>query len=167
MDFEHQTLLINKQHNRAKGEKEFHFSSLKTEKVRSLTVTDEVMDALRRQQRRQVAWKAAAGELLSNLDNLVFTTEFGRYVNNKTLYMNFKRVMRSLGLSELRFHDLRHPYVKHTTKKYFLQKQKSQTTNTFDSLGFLLLCMVFRIHVAADSIRLSMDVVKTVFEKSA
>ena len=25
------------------------------------------------------------------------------------------------------FHDLRHPYVKHTTKKYFLQKQKSQT----------------------------------------
>ena len=29
----------------------------------------------------------------------------------------------------IRFHDLRHPYVKHTTKKYFLQKQKSQTTN--------------------------------------
>lgn len=27
----------------------------------------------------------------------------------------------------MRFHDLRHPYVKHTTKKYFLQKQKSQT----------------------------------------
>lgn len=27
----------------------------------------------------------------------------------------------------MRFHDFRHPYVKHTTKKYFLQKQKSQT----------------------------------------
>ena len=121
VDFEHQTLLINKQHNRAKGEKEFHFSSLKTEKVRSLTVTDEVMDALRRQQRRQAAWKAAAGELWSNPDNLVFTTEFGRYVNNKTLYMNFKRVMRSQGLSELRFHDLRHPYVKHTTKIFSLR----------------------------------------------
>ena len=25
------------------------------------------------------------------------------------------------------FHELCHPYVKHTTKKYFLQKQKSQT----------------------------------------
>ena len=111
-----QTLLINKQHNRAKGEKEFHFSSLKTEKVRSLTVTDEVMDALRRQQRRQAAWKAAAGELWSNPDNLVFTTEFGRYVNNKTLYMNFKRVMRSLGLSELRFHDLRHTFAVNSLK---------------------------------------------------
>ena len=31
-----QTLLINKQHNRAKGEKEFHFSSLKTEKSAAL-----------------------------------------------------------------------------------------------------------------------------------
>ena len=111
-----QTLLINKQHNRAKGEKEFHFSSLKTEKVRSLTVTDEVMDALRRQQRRQAAWKAAAGELWSNPDNLVFTTEFGRYVNNKTLYMNFKRVMRSQGLSELRFHDLRHTFAVNSLK---------------------------------------------------
>ena len=29
----------------------------------------------------------------------------------------------------LRFHDLRHPYVKHTTKNKSLQKQKSQTTN--------------------------------------
>ena len=34
------------------------------------------------------------------------------------------------------FHDLRHPYVKHTTKNKSLQKQKSQTINA-DSLGFL------------------------------
>ena len=139
VDFEHQTLLINKQHNRAKGEKEFHFSSLKTEKVRSLTVTDEVMDALRRQQRRQAAWKAAAGELWSNPDNLVFTTEFGRYVNNKTLYMNFKRVMRSLGLSEFRFHDLRHPYVKHTTINLCKSRNPKLSRNS-DSPEFLLLC---------------------------
>ncbi len=26
-------------------------------------------------------------------------------------------------------HHFEHPYVKHMTKKYFLQKQKSQTTN--------------------------------------
>ena len=30
-------------------------------------------------------------------------------------------------LPHIPFHGLRHPYVKHTTKKYFLQKQKSQT----------------------------------------
>ena len=44
----------------------------------------------------------------------VFTTEFGRYVNNKTLYL--KRVMRSQGLSELRFHDLRHTFAVNSLK---------------------------------------------------
>ena len=35
------------------------------------------------------------------------------------------------GLRPIRFHDLRHPYVKHTTKNIFLQKQKSQAINRF------------------------------------
>lgn len=41
------------------------------------------------------------------------------------------------GVKRIRVHDLHHPYVKHTTKNISLQKQKSQTTNRFDSLGFL------------------------------
>ena len=46
------------------------------------------------------------------------------YVTN-----HFGDLLEKYGLRKIRFHDLRHPYVKHTTKKYFLQKQKSQTTN--------------------------------------
>lgn len=111
VDFAHHTLLINKQHNRAKGDTEFRFSSLKNEKIRTLTVADEVMDALTRQQGRQAAWAAAAGNLWSNPHQFVFTNEFGRYINNKTLYMNFKRVMKELGLEALRFHDLRHAFA--------------------------------------------------------
>ncbi len=49
----------------------------------------------------------------------------------------FSYALRQLGLPHFRFHDLRHPYVKHTTKINSLQKQKSQTTNRFDSLGFV------------------------------
>ena len=64
------------------------------------------------------AWVAALGDGWSNPDHLVFTTEFGRYINNKILYQNFKRIMRKLGKPDLRFHDLRHPYVKPTTKKF-------------------------------------------------
>ena len=33
------------------------------------------------------------------------------------------------GFEDFHFHQLRHPYVKHTTKNIFLQKQKSQTIN--------------------------------------
>ena len=39
------------------------------------------------------------------------------------------RIIKEIGAEHVRFHDMRHLYVKHTTKKYFLQKQRSQTTN--------------------------------------
>ena len=129
VDFEHGMLLINKQHNRVKGDTEFRFASLKNDKARVLTVADEVIDVLKLQKQRQKSWAAALGNGWENPDNLVFTTEFGRYINNKILYQNFKRIAKKLGKPDLRFHDLRHPYVKHTTKNKSLQKQKSQTTN--------------------------------------
>ena len=48
--------------------------------------------------------------LWDNAENLVFTTPTGRYVNNKTLYMNFKRIVTQLGMPDLRFHDLRYTF---------------------------------------------------------
>lgn len=53
-----------------------------------------------------------------------------------TAYARLKTLLRDANLPDIRFHDLRHPYVKLTTKKYFLQKQKSQVTD-FDNLRFL------------------------------
>lgn len=68
------------------------------------------MDALREQQRRQQAWADIAGSAWDNRENLVFTNELGRYINNKTLWVNFKRIVRELGMPDLRFHDLRHTF---------------------------------------------------------
>ena len=110
VDFEKGTILVNKQHNRAKGEKEYHFSPLKNSRPRCLTPASAVMDALREQKRRQEEWAKAAGSAWDNRENLVFTTELGRYINNKTLWMNFKRIAKELGMEELRFHDLRHTF---------------------------------------------------------
>ena len=39
-----------------------------------------------------------------------------------------QRILKDAGLEHLRFHDLRHPYVKHTTKKFNSEKQKTQAT---------------------------------------
>ena len=110
VDFEKGTLLINKQHNLAKGEKEFHFSPLKNSRPRCLTAASAVMDALKEQQRRQAQWATELGSAWDNSENLVFTTQMGRYINNKTIWMNFKRIVTELGMPELRFHDLRHTF---------------------------------------------------------
>ncbi|MFT9078440.1 tyrosine-type recombinase/integrase [Ethanoligenens sp.] len=46
-----------------------------------------------------------------NPDNLVFTNEVGGHLTHVTVYKNFKRIVKSLGLEEARFHDLRHTYA--------------------------------------------------------
>ena len=116
VDFSNGTLLINKQHGKVKGTKEYRFSSLKNDKPRLLTVADAVMDALRHQKVRQKIWKDVAGSAWDNPDNLVFTTELGRYLCNQTVYLAFKKVVKSLGLEEVRFHDLRHTFAVNSLK---------------------------------------------------
>ena len=74
-------------------------------------MADEVIDVLKLQKEKQDTWAAALGDDWNNSDNLVFTTEFGRYINNKILYQNFKRNAKKLGKPDLRFHDLRHTYA--------------------------------------------------------
>ena len=111
VDFANNTLLINKQHTLQRQTKEYVFAALKNDKIRTLTVADEVIDALREQQARQKAWAETAGSAWSNPDGLVFTTELGRYVSNKTLYNRFKRLMKDNGFDDLRFHSLRHTFA--------------------------------------------------------
>ena len=38
------------------------------------------------------------------------------------------RGCKNTGVKKIRIHDIRHPYVKHTTKKYNSEKQKTQAT---------------------------------------
>lgn len=44
------------------------------------------------------------------------------------LYTAMKSGSEQAGVKKIRVHDLRHPYVKHTTKKYNSEKQKTQAT---------------------------------------
>lgn len=116
VNFEKHTLLINKQHGKKKGTCEYCFSSLKNDLPRLIEAADGVMDALKKQQIRQQRWATRLKDGWEHSDNLVFTTETGRYLCNQTVYLAFKKVMRRLHLDATRFHDLRHTYAVNSLK---------------------------------------------------
>lgn len=116
IDFEHGTILVDKQHGKLKGKNEYAFTSLKNDKPRVLDVADAVMDALKKQKAQQKRWAEVYGEVWHNPDNFVFTTETGRYLCNQTVYLAFKKVVKKLGCDHVRFHDLRHTFAVNSLK---------------------------------------------------
>ena len=116
VNFDQHTLFINKQHGKAKGTKEYVFSSLKNDKPRMIMAADGVMDVFKKQKARQQQWAESAGGSWNNADNLVFTTEVGRYLSNQTVYLAFKKIVKSLGMEKVRFHDLRHTFAVNSLK---------------------------------------------------
>ena len=97
-------------------------------------------------------WKSAQDELRGFLGdeyqefNLVVALPNGRPCEDRIILKEFSKLREEAGLPRVVFHSLRHPYVKHTTKKYNSEKQKTQTTNlSADSLGFLFLLFILRL----------------------
>ena len=69
-------------------------------------------------------------------DGFVFVDELGERMRANYLTSAFPKFLESHGLRRMRFHDLRHPYVKHTTKKYNSEKQKTQATKIVDLIAW-------------------------------
>ena len=57
-------------------------------------------------------------------------------VTKSYLYREIERGSKAAGVKRIRIHDLRHPYVKHTTKKYNSEKQKTQATKIVDLIAW-------------------------------
>ena len=87
------------------------FTTLKNGQRRNVAVADEVIATLRKVRVEQAEQKLKAGGEWHNDENFVFTDDKGQHLKRVTLYNNFKRIVSSIGLSEVRFHDLRHTYA--------------------------------------------------------
>ncbi|MBR5114846.1 MAG: site-specific integrase [Oscillospiraceae bacterium] len=116
VNFEQNTLYICKQHGKVKGGQDYVFSSLKNDKPRLIMAASGVMNVLKKQKALQEHWADIAGSSWNNEKNLVFTTEIGRYLSNQTVYLAFKKIVKSLGLDAVRFHDLRHTFAVNSLK---------------------------------------------------
>ena len=131
VDLKDGTLTVKQQLKREqrKGGK-YYMSSTKNGKKRVIALAPTVVDLFQKQRRKlldmqiaaQSAWadKATVYSMMTESDekyDLVFRNEIGELLSYRTVYDCFKRITVGIGLPNLRFHDLRHPYVKHTTKK--------------------------------------------------
>lgn len=95
---------------RGKGGK-YVFTSLKNKQSRTFIIPASVVLVLKKVKTRQAEWKLRCGELYQNKNNLVFTNKIGENICCPTLYSHFKKIVRKMGLPEVRFHDLRHTYA--------------------------------------------------------
>lgn len=108
IDFQNGTIFIYRQLQKIKGV--YKFESLKNNKTRTITPAPSVMKALQEHRRVQMEWRIMAGAAW-DASNLVFTNQLGGHLCHLTVYNNFKRVVKSIGLPDARFHDLRHSYA--------------------------------------------------------
>ena len=111
VNFDTGTVLIDRQlqKERKKGG-EYRFVPTKNDKARTIKPPLFVMQLLRTQKARQAEQRLKAGELWEDT-GLVFTNEGGGNIPVASMYKSYKKVVESIGLPDLRFHDLRHSFA--------------------------------------------------------
>ena len=134
VDLNKGTITVNKQLQLVRGGKgEYRLVSTKNGKGRTITVAPFIVQTLKKVKHDQLVNRLRYGECWED-SGFVFTNELGQHLREHTVYMNYKKIVREIGLEESRFHDLRHPYVKHTTKIFSLRLR------FFKRSRFLMLC---------------------------
>ena len=87
-----------------------YFTTPKSGKNRVLTPAPLVMEYLKEQRRRQAEARLKAGDAWQD-SGLVFTDDVGGFLRINNVYKHFKRVVKSMGCPNARFHDIRHTYA--------------------------------------------------------
>lgn len=112
VDFQHNALYVNKQLQKTqKVGGQYVLAPTKSGRSRMITVAPSVMDLLKKQKSQQAQMRLLVGQDWKNPWDLVFTNEFGGNLSHFTVYKTFKEIVRSIGLEQERFHDLRHSYA--------------------------------------------------------
>ncbi len=114
IDFNAGTIHLYRQLTRCRlpGKKgQYEFISLKNNKSRTFSPAVQVMDILRKIRAKQAEQRLKAGMCWKQNGNFVFTDAVGNHLSDATVYENFKRIVKKLGMNDTRFHDLRHTFA--------------------------------------------------------
>lgn len=111
VDFSKGTITVNKQLQQVRGgHGAYRIAETKNSKIRTITVAPFIVQTLRKVRHWQLTNRLQYGECYED-SGFVFTDELGHHLKSHTVYVNYKKIVRQLGLDESRFHDLRHSYA--------------------------------------------------------
>lgn len=111
IDYSKNIIHVNKQlASRPHIDKEI-FVSTKNGHSRTIKVASAVMNALINQQIRQQKQQCASDMSWHNSKRLVFTSENGEFYSQSKVTHRFRMLTKAIGLTGVRFHDLRHTYA--------------------------------------------------------
>ena len=113
VDFENGCIYVRQQlmQNQERGDFSYFLAAPKEGKQRKVILANAVLGAIQKQHIHQLKQRMAAGELWDNSFDLVFTNDFGRPLNRRTVYKHLKRVLRDCGMGDYTFHSLRHSFA--------------------------------------------------------
>ena len=112
IDFDNKVIRITKSYQRLEG-KDVITDPKTPKSKRNISMPDFLCDELK--------------DYISRLYGLLPTDRIF-HLTKSFLHHEMTRGAEKAGVKRIRIHDLRHPYVKHTTKKYNSEKQKTQAT---------------------------------------
>jgi len=119
VDFDTNTITIerNLQYTSERGVYE---TLPKNGKTRVIAPAPYIMQVLKKHKIAQAEQRLLMGDLWNpgEFPNLVFTHKDGSHYSQPTIWKEFQDILAAAGLEHHRVHDLRHPYVKPTTKKF-------------------------------------------------
>ena len=111
VNLEKGTILINRQLQNIPGQPgAFRLVSTKSSKGRTISVAASVVEILKKHRAKQAEARLLAGPIWKD-ENFVFTDDVGSHLSPNTLYHNYKRLVASIGMPDVRLHDLRHSYA--------------------------------------------------------
>lgn len=111
INFEEGTIYLYRQLRYVKKDIGYQFGPLKNGKPRTITPPASAMKLLQEQRRTQNEMKLRAGQAWNNPEGLIFTYADGHHLCPATVYNRYKRIVKEIGLPDLRMHDLRHTYA--------------------------------------------------------
>ena len=149
VDFDNGRITISQQlqKEKRKGGQYYIADSTKSGKPRVIEPPPIAFQYLRAEKKKQLENRLHMGEFWDNPFDLVFTEESGRNIIFQTFHKHFKKIAASIGCPDARPHDLRHPYVKHTTKKFSCKSRNPKPSNILRWSGI----PAFSITEGADS----------------